>query len=156
MVQIHTMEQPMTIRKMTIFDYDSVYTLWLSCTGMGLNDINDSRGGIEKFLDRNPGTCSVAVEQDQVIGSILSGHDGRRGYIYLTAVAPGHRHTGVGRRLVSAALESLKAQGVSKVCLVAFERNIDGNAFWERLGFTERTDLTYRDFPLAEMVRIDT
>ena len=156
MVQIYTMEQPMTIRKMTINDYDLVYALWLSCVGMGLNDIDDSRSGIEKYLERNPGTCYVAVEQDQVIGSILAGHDGRRGYIYHTAVVPGHRHAGVGRRLVSAALESLKAQGVSKVCLVAFERNRDGNAFWESLGFTERTDLTYRDFPLAEMVRIDT
>lgn len=151
-----TEETAMTIRRMTIEDYDSVYALWLRCAGMGLNNIDDSRSGIEKFLLRNPDTCYVAVEQDQVVGVILAGNDGRRGYIYHTAVAPRCRHSGIGRQLAEASMNSLKELGIIKVCLVAFARNEEGNAFWESLGFKERTDLTYRDYTLVEMERIDT
>ena len=149
-------EQKITVRNMTIDDYDRVYALWLDCAGMGLNNIDDSRNGIEKFLTRNPDTCYVAADQEKIVGVILSGNDGRRGFIYHTAVAPEYRHIGIGRRLVEAALESLKELGINKVCLVAFERNKAGNAFWESLGFAKRTDLAYRDHTLIQMVRIDT
>ena len=54
------MESKMKIRKMLINDYDEVYALWMSCTGMGLNDLDDSRDGIERFIKRNPDTCLVA------------------------------------------------------------------------------------------------
>ena len=50
----------MNIRIMTANDYDAVYALWMSCTGMGLNTIDDSKEGITKFLIRNPETCFVA------------------------------------------------------------------------------------------------
>ena len=146
----------MTIRNMISEDYDQVYALWLSCRGMGLNNIDDSKAGIETFLRRNPETCFVASEKEQLIGVILTGHDGRRGYIYHMAVSPEHRHMGVGRQLVAASLDSLKKQGIIKACLVAYDRNQDGNAFWESMGFAKRTDLVYRDLALAEMIRIDT
>ena len=83
----------MQIRKMLIDDYEEVYTLWLSCAGMGLNNIDDSREGIEKYLARNPKTCFVAVEQNCIIGAILAGHDSRRGYISHTAVSSAYRQT---------------------------------------------------------------
>lgn len=60
----------MEIRKMPINDYDSVYKLWISTPGMGLNDIDDSRKGIEKFLRRNPNTCFVAIKENQLVGII--------------------------------------------------------------------------------------
>jgi len=144
------------IRKMTIEDYDQVYALWLSCRGMGLNDLDDSRAGIEKYLRRNPDTCFVAESGETVIGVIMTGHDGRRGYIHHTAVHPDHRGKNIGTRLVEAALAALRAEGINKVALVAFERNEGGNAFWEKQGFTARTDLVYRNRALAEMERIDT
>ncbi|MDO4741665.1 MAG: GNAT family N-acetyltransferase, partial [Eubacteriales bacterium] len=87
---------------------------------------------------------------------IMAGHDGRRGYIYHTAVIPGRRNRGIGARLVESALEALEACGISKVALVVFSKNAAGNAFWERMGFSERGDLTYRNKALAEMVRLDT
>lgn len=79
----------MQIRKMKIEDYEEVYQLWLSCKGMGLNSVDDSREGIEKFLRRNPETCFVATaEKDgKILGVIMAGNDGRRGYIYHTAVS---------------------------------------------------------------------
>ena len=69
----------MYLRKMEIEDYDNVYSLWMSCVGMGLNNLDDSKDGIEKFLKRNPDTCYIAVEKDEIIGVIMVGSDGRRG-----------------------------------------------------------------------------
>lgn len=147
----------MTIRTMRIEDYDAVYALWLSCPGMGLNDLDDSREGIQRYLERNPDTCFVAVEeQGDVVGAILAGHDGRRGHIGHTAVASSRQRGGLGERLVEAALNALRAQGIHKVNLVAFARNEKGNAFWEAMGFARREDLVYRDRALSELTRIDT
>lgn len=146
----------MEIRNMQLDDYDSVYALWLSCPGMGLNNLDDSREGIAKYLARNPDTCFVAVDQGRIVGAILTGHDGRRGYISHTAVSPAHQRQGVGRQLVDAALNALKGQGIHKVCLVAFARNEKGNLFWEKMGFSQRQDLIYRNRALTDMVRIDT
>ena len=146
----------MEIRHMQMADYDSVYSLWLSCPGMGLNDLDDSREGIARYLARNPTPCFVATEHGRVVGAILAGHDGRRGYIYHTAVSSQFRHKGIGSSLVNSALAALKAEGINKVALVVFSRNEAGNAFWKKLGFSAREDLTYRNFALCDIVRIDT
>ena len=146
----------MNIRKMKISDHGQVYSLWLSCKGMGLNDLDDSEEGIKKFLDRNPETCFVAEEDDKLVGTIIAGNDGRRGYIYHTAVAPDFRGRGIGTELVESAMEALRSLGINKAALVVFSKNTDGNAFWEKLGFTERNDLTYRNKTITEMIRIDT
>ena len=146
----------MQIRTMNILDYDAVHQLWLDTPGMGLNDVDDAPVGIERFLNRNPHTCFVAVAQGRVIGAILAGHDGRRGYIYHTAVAARRRGQGVGRALVDAALSALKDEGICKAALVAFARNDGGNAFWAKCGFDARGDLVYRNRALRPLVRRDT
>ena len=144
------------IRIMTIADYDAVYALWLSCKGMGLNNLDDSREGIERFLNRNPETCFVAEKDGAVVGVIIAGNDGRRGYIYHTAVNPDYRRQGIAKRLVDAALNALQGLGINKAALVVFDRNLDGNSFWESAGFTVRNDLVYRNKALTEIIRIDT
>ncbi len=146
----------MGVRPMVIADYDALRALWLATPGMGLNDVDDSREGIARYLARNPNTCFVAEADGQLTGAIMAGHDGRRGYIYHTCVRADVRGRGLGRVLVEAALAALQAEGICKAALVVFARNEGGNAFWERMGFTERKDLTYRNRTLAEMVRIDT
>ena len=146
----------MNIRLMTIGDYENVYDLWMSCAGMGLNDLDDSREGIGKFLQRNPDTSFAAEADGGMIGAILVGSDGRRGYIYHTAVHPKYRRQGVAKRLVDAAMSALRDMGIHKAALVVFGRNEAGNAFWEKMGFTVREDIVYRNKTLAEMVRIDT
>lgn len=145
----------MNIRKMRISDYDSVYKLWLLCAGMGLNNLDDSKTGIDKFLNRNPDTCFVA-EDNGIIGVIMVGNDGRRGYIYHTAVHPNFRHQSIASTLVDTALQSLAELGINKVSLVVFDKNKNGNEFWEKQGFAIRNDLIYRDKTLTEMTRIDT
>jgi len=135
----------MIIRKMTIDDYDSVYNLWLNISGIGLNDLDDSRQRIERYLERNPKTCFVAEKDNKIIGTILCGNDGRRGFIYHAAVSPEERNNGVGTALVEAALDALKKEGINKVALVVFSHNQIGNSFWEKRGFTAREDLVYRN-----------
>ena len=141
-------------RLMSIDDYQAAYDLWIEC-GNGLNDKDDSREGIDKYLKRNPNTSFVAVCEGEVVGVILCGHDGRRGIIQHACVSLKHRRKGIGGKLVELALAALKEEGINKVLLVAFKKNAGGNAFWESQGFTLREDLNYRNKALAEMVRID-
>ncbi len=146
----------MKIRLMSIEDYCDVYELWLSCKGMGLNDVDDSENGIARFIERNPETCFVAELDGSIVGSVMAGNDGRRGYIYHTAVSPFHRGKGIGSALVNAVTDALSGLGIAKAALVVFERNEAGNAFWEKQGFTVRDDLVYRNKALRQIERIDT
>ena len=149
-------EDLVNIRVMNPDDYDKVYALWMSCKNMGFNNLDDSREGIEKYLKRNPTTCFIAGQGESVVGVILTGHDGRRGFIHHMAVAEDYRRQGIASALLEHAMSALKAEGINKVALLVFNRNKAGNAFWEAQGFTARTDVTYRNKALAELVRIDT
>lgn len=144
------------IRTMTAADYDAAYELWLHTPGMGLNTADDSREGIERYLRRNPATSFVAECDGQIVGVILAGHDGRRGYIHHTAVLPAFQKRGIARRLVECALAALEKEGIHKAALVAFQRNEAGNAFWEHVGFSVRDDLVYRNKSIHPLERIDT
>jgi N-acetylglutamate synthase len=131
--------------KMTIEDYEEVINLWKNTPGMGLNNLDDSKEGISLYLNKNPNTCFIAKEDNKIVGVILSGHDGRRGFIYHTTVAASQRRKGIGKKLVDLALSSLSEEGINKVALVVFNENELGNKFWEDIGFKERTDLVYRN-----------
>ena len=144
------------IRVMNTEDYDRVYALWMSCKNMGFNNLDDSRQGIEKYLKRNPSTCFIAEQDDAIVGVVLAGHDGRRGFIHHMAVAEHCRRQGIATDLLDQALAALKEEGINKTALLVFNRNEAGNAFWERQGFTARDDVTYRNKTLTEMIRIDT
>lgn len=145
----------MQIRKMLFSDYDSVYNLWLNTPGMGLNTTDDSEAGIEKYLLRNPNTCFVAERNGEIIGVILSGHDGRRGLIYHMAVKASERERGVGNALLECAVEALKNEGISKVYTIVFKKNEIGNAFWEKRGFTVPDDVIYRTKKIIPVEKID-
>ena len=139
----------MTLRTMTPADYAAAYALWLATPGMGMNPRDDAPESIARYLRRNPSTCFVALDNGALVGVILCGHDGRRGFIYHMAVSAACRRQGVGRRLVEHALDALRREGIAKVALVAFTRNEEGNAFWEKLGFTARDDLVYRNLEFS-------
>lgn len=138
------------IRVMTIDDYDEVYKLWLTIHGFGIRSIDDSREGVEKFLKRNPTTSVVAVEDGRVVGSILCGHDGRRGCLYHVCVDKDYRNRGFGRQMVAAALKALDEEGINTVSLIAFKNNEIGNGFWKDIKWNQREDLNYYDFTLSE------
>ena len=140
----------MTVRTMTIEDFDQVHALWMTISGFAIRSIDDSREGVERFLRRNPTTSVVAEEDGKIVGSILCGHDGRRGCMYHVCVHKDYRMRGLGKAMVVYAMNALKAEEISKVSLIAFTRNDIGNAFWNRIGWTRRLDLNYYDFTLNE------
>ena len=146
----------MNIRLMTPADHAAVYALWLRTPGMGLKDLDDGPEGFCRFLKRNPTTCFVAEEHGVIVGTLMAGHDGRRGSMHHLAVDTPHRNRGIGTALVAAAMNALEQEGIHKVNLVVFARNDLGNAFWEAHGFSRRDDIVIRDKLIHEMVRMDT
>ena len=155
-VKLRNGADPMTIRVMRLEDYDQVWALWMSSKNMGFNHLDDSREGITAYLRRNPATSFVALDGEKVIGVILAGHDGRRGFIHHACVAEACRGRGIGTELLNHALAALEAEGIHKVALLVFHRNEAGNAFWEKNGFTVREDVAYRNRSLTELIRIAT
>lgn len=138
------------IRTMEIGDYENVYRLWMSIKGFGIRSVDDSREGVEMFLKRNPTTSVVAEEDGKIVGTILCGHDGRRGCFYHVCVDPGYRRRGIGKAMAVKAMQELQKEKINKVSLIAFMQNDIGNAFWNSIGWTKREDLNYYDFTLNE------
>ena len=138
------------VRIMTIEDYEGVCALWKKIKGFGIRSIDDSKEGVARFLKRNPTTSVVAEKDGRIVGSILCGHDGRRGCLYHVCVDEDYRRHGIGKRMVVFAMKALKEEKINKVSLIAFTENDIGNAFWNTIGWTERLDLNYYDFTLNE------
>ncbi|MCR5476053.1 MAG: GNAT family N-acetyltransferase [Lachnospiraceae bacterium] len=142
------------IRLVTIEDYDAIFALWNSTeqSRRALNPVDDSREGIEKYLKRNPTTCFAAVAGDQLIGVILTGHDGRRAIVHHLCVHPDCRRMGIAAKLVARAEEALKQEGIQKIFGLVFRDNDPANAFWEEQGYSLRTNLNYRNKSLNEAI----
>ena len=136
-----------TVRLVIPEDYDAIYELWNSTeqSRRALNPVDDSREGIARYLARNPNTCFAAEREGRIIGVILTGHDGRRAIIHHLCVHPDCRRKGIAGHLVSLAEEALKQEGIQKVFGLVFRDNEPANAFWERQGYTLRTNLNYRN-----------
>lgn len=129
------------LRPMTIADYEDAFALWKETEGIGLSAA-DERPAIARYLARNPGLSLVATESGQMVGTVLCGHDGRRGYIHHLAVAREWRGRGVGRDLVGRCVEALAAEGIAKCHIFVYARNTDGQGFWRATGWTMRDDLS--------------
>ncbi|MGD1046860.1 MAG: GNAT family N-acetyltransferase [Bacteroidota bacterium] len=127
-------------REMTISDYARILTLWQKTPGLGLSDA-DSREGIRAFLEWNPGLCFVCEEGERLIGTILCGHDGRRGYIYHLAVDEAYRKRGIGRQLTQKSLDALHLRGITKCHLFVYRDNEEAEMFYDSLGWQKRTML---------------
>ncbi len=128
------------IRELHIDDYDEFHALWKKTPGVGLSGA-DSWENIQKFLARNAGMSFCYEEDGKIIGTILCGHDGRRGYVYHVAVAEECRGRGIGRLLVERGLRKLKEEGIDKCHLFVFWQNEIGKAFWNAMGWTKREDI---------------
>jgi putative acetyltransferase len=135
------MSREVAIRDFTVSDCDAVLALWKASEGVGLNDCDTSEG-ITRYLARNPGLSLVAVEASGgIVGAVLCGHDGRRGYLHHLAVAASHRRGGVGTRLVDTCLQRLNVLGVMKCNIFLYADNAAGRAFWKKIGWSIRPDL---------------
>jgi putative acetyltransferase len=128
------------IEPMTIDHYDEVIALWKKSEDVGLSSA-DQREMIQAYLVRNPGMSFVTKENGVIVGAALCGHDGRRGYLHHLAVAESHQKKGIGRELAERCIESLRNAGIEKCHLFVFHRNKEGKAFWEKIGWTPRSDI---------------
>jgi putative acetyltransferase len=128
------------IRPMTGEDFDAVLRLWQSTEGVGLNE-SDTRAGIESFLARNPGLSCVAIRGREIIGAVLCGHDGRRGYLHHLAVAREWRGRGIGRELVNRCVAQLRVLGILKCNVFVFADETEAGSFWEHVCWAPRGDL---------------
>ncbi len=136
------------IRIMKESDYDQVYKLWQRIQGLGIRSIDDSKEYIIRFVKRNPTTSFVAVENDSIVGTLLCGHDGRRGCFYHVCVEPPYRKRGLATQMAEKALEALKQEGINKVNLMAFIKNELGNQFWQEKGWHMRDDINLYEYNL--------
>jgi ribosomal protein S18 acetylase RimI-like enzyme len=138
------------IRLFTIDDYDEVYTLWKNTPGVGLRSMDDSREGIGRFLIRNPSTNFAAVEDNHIVGVVLGGQDGRRGYIYHLCVEEAYRRRSIGKQLMESVSRAMIEEKITKLGLVCFTENQKGNDFWNSLGWELRPDLNYYTISMDE------
>ena len=136
-------------RNMELSDYDATLALWRHCDGVSLREA-DSIDGIAKYLERNPALSFVATEGegdgDDIVGAIMAGHDGKRGYIQHLAVADELRKTGVGARLVELCLAALKSEGIIKSHVHVLGENSLGRNFWVNSGWVQRAEIVMYSF----------
>jgi len=134
------MAEDYAIRPFTMADYAAAYALWQATEGIGLSSA-DRPEAIARYLQRNPGLSFVAYRGDVLIGAVLCGHDGRRGYLHHLAVAPEHRRRGIGRALVEHCLRALANEGIAKCHLFVLRQNEKAIHFWQHLQWVERVEL---------------
>ena len=128
------------IRIMNSDDYSDAIHLWQSLPGLGLSSA-DEHTAIDLFLNKNPETCFVALDESKIIGTVLGGSDGRRGYLYHLAVHKDYQRIGLGRQLSEKCLASLRSQGLKKCHIFVISSNTEGLRFWERMGWLLRKDI---------------
>ncbi|MGV8025561.1 MAG: GNAT family N-acetyltransferase [Anaerolineaceae bacterium] len=129
-----------TIRKMKIADYEQALALWQRTPGMGISAA-DEKDEIQKFLKKNSSLCYAAFADGALVGTVLCGEDGRRGYLYHLAVDGNYRKTGIGKSLVQKCLQALQQLGIQKCHLFVISDNASGISFWEHIGWKLRDDI---------------
>ena len=130
----------MIIRPMKPSDYDEVYAMWQITTKRALSEA-DSREGIEKYIARNPEMSQVALMDGKIVGTVLAGHDGRRGFIHHMAVMPEYRRHGIGKEMSKIAISKIEEDGIDKTHIFCYQNNETGQSFWKTLGFVKRDDV---------------
>lgn len=135
----------MIIREMTIDDYDEVYEMWQITTKRALSKA-DERDQMERYLKHNAGMSQVAVVDGKIVGTVLAGHDGRRGFIHHMAVLPEFRRKKIGHALAQTAIQKIREQGIDKTHIFCYHNNETGQSFWRDFGFEKREDVFVYSF----------
>jgi len=133
------------IRVMTLSDYDAVLQLMRDTPGISLRDA-DSRDSTERYLQRNPDLSFIAEADGVLCGCIMSGHDGRRGYLQHLLVLPEYRRQGIANALVERCVSSLEALGIHKCHLDVFKTNTTAAHYWQSQGWKLRDDIDRYSF----------
>lgn len=134
----------MTVGDATPADAEAVIALWHAC---GLTrPWNDPRADFDRALAGPSSTVLVLREEAAVPASIMVGHDGHRGWVYYLATDPARRRAGLGRAMMAAAEDWLRARGVPKLQLMVREGNDAALAFYAALGLERQPVVTLGRF----------
>lgn len=129
-----------TIRPVTLADAEPVLALW-RLAFPGYEDPRkphrDPRASLERKLAFGDGLFWLAEREGRVVGTVMAGWDGHRGWIYSLGVHPGARRTGLGRALLAHAEAALAARGCQKVNLQVVDGDAEARAFWKAAGYAE-------------------
>lgn len=134
-----------TLRVMTLDDYDSVIDFLRVTPGVTFRDA-DSRESTARYLERNPGLSFIAEDGTVLCGCIMSGHDGRRGYLQHLVVSPEYRRQGIANALVERCLSTLEEHGILKCHLDVIKTNTTAADYWNSQGWQLRTDIDRHSF----------
>lgn len=121
------------IRPLAAGDIAGARALWSATEGLGRSP-GDDPASLARFLARNPGLSQAAIAGGAVVGALLCGHDGRRGFIYRLAVHPDHRRRGLAEEMVRRALDSLRAEGIERCLAFVLRENGGAAGFWSAIG----------------------
>lgn len=133
-------------RPFTRSDYIQARALWEATPGVGLSAADEPEA-IESFLSRNVEMSFVAYEGQTLVGTILCGHDGRRGLIHHLVTASSHRRQTIGSSLLRLGLRALRSANIDKCHLLVFRTNTEGLMFWRAVAAQERTELSVFSLP---------
>jgi ribosomal protein S18 acetylase RimI-like enzyme len=134
MTENKSIQESFTLRSMKPSDILPAVELWSTAEGVSVAE-GDSPEELAEYLNRNPLASHVAFTGDTLVGAVLAGHDGRRGFLYHLAVHPSQRGKGVGRELVNRSLAVLRDQKIKRVLILVAQDNASGRAFWSRCGW---------------------
>lgn len=130
----------LALRTMSPDDYDALVDLLRRTPGVTFRDA-DSREATARYLVRNPDLSFLAYCDGELAGCVMSGHDGRRGYLQHLAVLPAFRRRGIANALVDRCLSGLERLGIQKCHIDVLRSNPSGAAYWESQGWRLRTDI---------------
>ena len=126
----------MRIRELRRGEEEAVVALWLACALT--RPWNDPRKDIERKLAHSPSLFLVGLDDDELVGSVMAGYDGHRGWINYLAVHPSWQVLGLGRALMVEAEERLRALGCPKINLQVREGNEAAAAFYDAIGYEQQ------------------
>ncbi|MCZ4282533.1 GNAT family N-acetyltransferase [Kiloniella laminariae] len=125
------------IREMVSTDHPALLDLFRETPGITLREA-DSQEATKRYLQRNPGLNFVIEHDAGIVGCVMCGHDGRRGYLQHLIVKPEFRRQGLGEDLVNRCISSLKELGIDKTHIFVFKNNGLANRFWQSKGWSLR------------------
>lgn len=132
-------------REMQVSDHDDVLALWQQTEHMLIREA-DSRENITLYLDKNPNMSFVAQQHGKIIGAVLAGTDGRRGYLQHLAVDAEHRGQRIGKSLVEKVTQSFAQIGISKTHLFVNTDNEQAQQFYQSMGWEVRKEVKMYSF----------
>lgn len=131
------------IDEMKVSDLEQVIKLWSSITELSFPVQFDTVERLTRFLSRNQGFSTIAKSDTAIVGAILCGHDGRRGFFYHSGVDYSFRKQGIAKEMIERCFEMLRKEDIDTCFLFTIDSNIPAQEFWKSMGFNYAPHILY-------------